>query len=395
MSATNLNTPSYRLYRRTGQAVVTLSGKDHYLGKYDSPESREKYDRLVAEWVLSGRRPAIPTAATAAKRDYTIGELILAYLDHADSYYRKGGQPTSERRNIEMALRPLRRLYTHAQVEDFGPLALKTVRQAMIDSDLCRTEVNKRVRHIVRMARWGVENELVPAMVHHALKAVAGLKAGRSAARESKPVGPVPDPFVEAIEPYVSRQIWAMVELQRLTGMRSGEVTIMRSCDLDLSDRVAVYRPSTHKTEHHGRERLVYLGPRAQEILRPWLRTDLQAYLFSPAEAEAERHAEQRQNRRTPVPPSQQDRRIKRPRKAPSDRYSSDSYRRAITCACYRAGVPHWHPHQLRHSCATRLRKAFNLDTSSAVLGHATLSMTQRYAERSGEIAARAMEQCG
>jgi integrase len=395
MPASKLNAPSYRLYRRTNQAVVTLSGKDHYLGPYGSPESREKYERLVAEWLLNGRRPAIPTATTAEKRDFTIGELILAYLDHADSYYRKGGQPTSERRNIELALRPLRRLYARAQVEDFGPLALKTTRQAMVDSGLCRTEVNKRVRHIVRMARWGVENELVPAMVHHALKAVPGLKHGRSAARESEPVKPVPDDFVDAIEPFVSRQVWAMVELQRLTGMRSGEVTIIRTCDLDTSGRVWTFRPREHKTEHHGRERLVYLGPRAQEILRPWLRTDLQAYLFQPVEAEAERHAEQRQNRQTPVQPSQQDRRLKRPRKAPSDRYSSDSYRKAITYACYRAGVPLWHPHQLRHSCATRLRKAFDLDTSSAVLGHATLSVTQRYAERSGEIAARAMEQCG
>ena len=76
----------------------------------------------------------------------------------------------------------------------------------------------------------------------------------------------------------------------------------MRTCDIDTSGRVWVYTPESHKTEHHGRERRIYLGPTAQAILRPWLRPELTAYLFSPAEAEAERRAEQRRNRKTPGP---------------------------------------------------------------------------------------------
>ena len=115
-------------------------------------------------------------------------------------------------------------------------MALKAVRQTMIAADLCRAEVNKRIRHIVRMVRWGVENELVPPSIHHGLKAVPGLKRGRSEARESEPVKPVPDAFVDAIEPHVAKQVWAMVQLQRVTGARSGEVTIMRTCDIDRSE---------------------------------------------------------------------------------------------------------------------------------------------------------------
>jgi integrase len=97
-----------------------------------------------------------------------------------------------------------------------------------------------------------------------------------------------------------------MIELQRLTGMRSGEVATMRGCDLDTTGRVWVYTPASHKTEHRGHERPIHLGPRAQEIVRPFLRTDLRAYLFSPAEAEAERFESLRVNRKTPVQPSQQ-----------------------------------------------------------------------------------------
>src|SRR4051794_33605125 len=85
----------------------------------------------------------------------------------------------------------------------------------MIDSGICRNEVNKRVRHVVRMLRWAVENELVPPAVHQALKAVRGLSKGRTEARESVPVRSVPNASVDAIRPYASRQVWAMVELQR------------------------------------------------------------------------------------------------------------------------------------------------------------------------------------
>jgi hypothetical protein len=57
--------PSYRLHKPTGQAVVTLDGHDNYLGKFDSPQSRQKYDRLIAEW-LSLRSAALPQPAAAA-----------------------------------------------------------------------------------------------------------------------------------------------------------------------------------------------------------------------------------------------------------------------------------------------------------------------------------------
>src|SRR4029077_10445827 len=139
-------------------------------------------------------------------------------------------------------------------------------------------------------------------------------RRGRADVRESEPVKPVPDAFVDAIKPHVSRQVWAMVELQRLTGMRPGEVCMMRSCDLDTSGRVWAYTPESHKTEHHGRERRIYLGPKAQEALRPWLRPELTAYLFSPTEAEAERRAVQREDRETRVQPSQRNRRRRKPR---------------------------------------------------------------------------------
>ena len=74
--------------------------------------------------------------------------------------------------------------------------------------------------------------------VHHGLKAVQGLMYGRTKAREAPPVRPVPDALVDATRAHVSRQVWAMIELRRLTGARPGEGVIMRTCDVDTSGEV-------------------------------------------------------------------------------------------------------------------------------------------------------------
>ncbi|MBX9654751.1 hypothetical protein K2Y11_14140 [bacterium] len=44
-----LRTPTYRLHRPSDRAVVTISGKDHYLGAYGSPESHAAFNRLMGE----------------------------------------------------------------------------------------------------------------------------------------------------------------------------------------------------------------------------------------------------------------------------------------------------------------------------------------------------------
>lgn len=393
MAVSSLRTPSYRLHKPTNQAVVTLDGRDFYLGRHDSPESRAEYDRLIAEWLTNGRR--LPVATPGPGSDLSVNEMLLAYLGFADSYYAKNGRPTKEPEDIRYAIRPVRQLYGHTLARDFGPLALKAVRKAFIDAGLCRNEVNKRVGKVVRAFKWAVSEEMVPPSVHHGLKAVAGLRRGRADVRESKPVKPVPDAFVDAIRPFVARQVWAMVELQRLSGMRPGEVVTMRTLDLDTSGKVWSYTPESHKTEHHGRPRHIHLGPRAQAILRPWLRAERSAWLFSPAEATAERRAGMRARKKTAVQPSQRDRSKTKPRKIPGELYTVESYRRAIAYGCTKAGVPKWHPHQLRHNAATQLRREFGLDVARAVLGHSSPAVTQIYAEMDLTKAAEAMERVG
>ncbi len=370
-------TPSYRLHKPTGQAVVTINGRDLYLGRHGSAESRAEYDRLLVEWISSRHR----AVSSVPQSDVTINELFVAYHEHAGRYYVKNGTQTSEVRNIGLALRPARELYGHTLACQFGPLALKAVRQSMIQSGICRNEVNKRVRHVIRAFKWAVAEEMIEPAIYQGLQAVAGLRRGRSEARETEPIKPVPETAVAAVRPFVSRQVWAMIELQHLTGMRPGEVCVMRSRDVDASGKIWIFTPEYHKTEHHGKARAVYIGPQAQAVLTPWLRDDRDAYLFSPSEAEAERKGALRQNRKTPVQPSQRDRSKKNPKRSKGVRYETDSYRRAIARACEKAGVESWHPHQLRHNAATRLRKEFDLDTIRAVLGQSSTAVAEIYAE--------------
>ncbi len=220
----SLRVPGYRLHKPSGQAVVTLNGKDHYLGPWNSPESKSEYDRVIAEWIANGRQ--LPDRTHGSR--YTVAELIGRYLEFARVYYANGGETTNEFTGIKEAVRPLQELYARLSVADFGPLALKAVRQVMIDKGWCRTHINRQVTRIRRVFKWCVENELVPPTVLQALQAVAPLRRGRTTAAEPKPVKPVPDEHVQRVLSFVSRQVAAMMQLQKLTGARPGEIVLMR-----------------------------------------------------------------------------------------------------------------------------------------------------------------------
>src|SRR5262249_51253607 len=162
-----------------------------------------------------------------------------------------------------------------------------------------------------RMFKWAAGRKLVPLSVHQALDTVEGLRAGRSAAGETAPVKPVSQGVVDATRPHLTPQVAAMVRLQLLTGMRPGEGIVMRGIDLAVSGPVWQYRPGSdrgahggHKTAWRGHDRVILIGPRGQEVLRPWLRQDGGDYLFQPKEARAAFDAERRANRKTPMTPS-------------------------------------------------------------------------------------------
>jgi len=421
-------TPSYRRQRKKDAndlAFVEIDGRRHYLGPYDTAASRERYRRLVAEWEAAGG--FLP----AAPEEISVVEVANHFMKWARGYYVKHGKVTDEPENIALAIRPLLRLYGRTKATDFGPRALKAVRQAMVEKGWVRKHINRQVDRIKRMFKWAVAEELVPPGVYEGLRAVAGLKYGRCGARDNPPVQPVPENLIEPVKRHVSRQVAAMIDLQLLTGARPGEIVQLRPCDIDRTGPTWTYRPPEHKTEHHGHERVIFLGPKAQQVLSAFLLRPQDAHCFSPAEAEEERRQALAARRKTPLSCGNRpgsNRRAK-PGRKPGDHYTVDSYRRAIdrglesafpppgdlakredeTQKQYRARLTqkqeaelkdwrrahHWHPHQLRHNYVTNVRREFGLEAAQVLLGQTKADVTQVQAERDTTRAATVAAKIG
>ena len=400
--------PKYRKHRATGQAVVVIGGVDHYLGPHGTKASLVEYDRLLAEWMANGRQ-----AHVTADDGLTIAELIKRYRVHVRQHYIKNGKPTSEQHDIACALRFVRELYHGEIVADFGPLALKAVRHKMVEAGYARSTVNSSMHRIRRMFRWGVENELVAPSILQALEAVAGLVKGKTEAHETEPVGPVADNVVDATLPHLPAIVADMVRFQRLTGCRPQEACLIRPCDVDISGEVWTYIPAEHKTEHHGKRRTIFIGPRAQDVLRPYLLREQESYCFVPADSERKRRAELTAARRIPLHYGNRPgtNRKGHPKRTAGQRYTTDSYRRSIDRACDKAfpapanttpeaarewKLQHrWAPNRLRHTAATELRKRFGLEAARVVLGHAMADTTLLYAQRDLAKAAAVIREVG
>src|SRR5262249_42529817 len=156
---------------------------------------------------------------------------------------------------------------------------------------------------------------------------VAPLQRGRCDAPEGPGVKPVDWADVDLTLPHLPRPVRAMVELMRLTNCRAEDVVAVRGCDLTTSGEGWTFTPPTHKNSWRGHEHVIHLGKQAQAVIRPFLRTDLQAYLFSPREALDEHHARRREERKTKRTPSELSKKRKQsPQWLPGSRYTVNTF---------------------------------------------------------------------
>ena len=385
--------PKYRKHKASKQAVVRLAGRMYYLGLYGSKESKTEYQRRIAEWNAQGR----PRAGC----DITVAELVELHSDFAERHYRRDGVPTGEAGHFHYALLPVLDLYGETEAAHFGPLALEVVQNHFIEKGLARTEINHRIARIKRVFRWAKKKDLIPAETLTGLDAFDGLRRGRTEAKESKPVRPVSDEVVEKTLPALTRVIAAMVRFQQLTGCRPGEVCSLRPCDVDQGGDVWLYQPEQHKNAYRGQRRTIFIGPIAQEVLQPFMFRDAARHCFSPADNEEHRRRLAHALRITPLSCGNKPGSNRKPgaKRTLRDFYVTHSYSNAVrrrSCANKRtiggavaAGldpkqavlIPHWHPNQLRHAAATKLRAKYGAEMAGTVLGHANLNTTEIYAE--------------
>lgn len=346
----------------------------------------------------------------------TIREAVARFHAHAEIYYRRAdGTPTGEAVNLRHALDPVVERFGSVHAADFTPAMLLAVRESMLQARDRRTKsqeqaaplsfrtINARVRRIRQAWSWMVHTLGVPAVTGYALGTIEPLKAGRTTAPVLPRVTPVAEQVVRATCDHLPPSLAAMVWLQWYAGARPGEVCRITTREIDTSGELWEYRPSQHKSLHHNHERVIVIGPRAQEALRPYLRRELDAPLFTPRMAHDERN-ERRRREYQPADPTRDYRRAasyqERRRAAPlptrfREQWTSATYAKAIRDAAAEAKQPHWHPNQLRHATGARSRKLAGLDAAQAVLGHAKATTSEIYAPVDLDLARELMRRIG
>jgi integrase len=218
-----MRVPKYAHHKPSNRARVRINGDDHFLGRWNSPESKRKYRALIAEW-----RNAINAKASGLRPDLTIRQLAGEYLPFAESHYRKNDRVTSEVSCITSVLRVLVETCGALNADDFGPLRLEETRDAMIAAGWERKSINKQVGRIRRLFKWAASRQLIRGEIYRDLETLQGLQKGRCQAIEGEPVKPVPSEHLDHVRRVVSTPVRALIDLQLACGCRPGEATIMR-----------------------------------------------------------------------------------------------------------------------------------------------------------------------
>jgi integrase len=349
-------------HRASGQAYVTdpHTRREVYLGKWGSPQAEKAYREWVA--AFAARDPA-PRTRKAAPETLTVSGLLDAYLEHCGQTYRKHGEETSEVGIVRMAAGVLLDLCPRRGAADFRAPDLEAARDEMVRRDMARSTVNKLVNRLRRCWLWGSRRGLVPRGLWHELCEVRPLRRGQAGVREAPPVLPVRWEVVQATLPHVSALFRPAVVIQYHAAMRPGEVVTLRPRDVDRSREPWCFLPYTHKKEHEGRTRLIWLGPRAREALAPLLESAGPGDWLFPGRRGT--HA------------------------------LEASYRNAVARAWQLAGVEGWAPGRLRHGQATEVRRVCGLDAAQGILGHADSKTTEIYAGLDDAAAREAAERLG
>jgi integrase len=377
-------------YSKMGKyAVAYCNGKPHYLGRYGSPESKVAYSRFVAE-LQANPTPSI--SPPTGESHFTVRELTAAFLDDA----KVNTDPISYGHCRVVILDFLDKLYgDKTLVDSFKPSSLTLVQKEMIKSGrYCRRTVNDHTRRIISIFAWGVRNDLVQETTWRALKSVKALPSGTHGTFDKEERQPVPDDVVRRTLPFMPQVLRAMVQLQRILGMRPHEIFRMRVGDIDTTrgNGLWYYVPGSYKTARYVGRIVFPLGKPEQALIAPYLEGKApEAAVFSPRTAMAERNAERRANRKTKISPSQAAKAEERASKPTryNEFFNRDSYRNAIQHAITKGNkilpdgekIPHWFPYQLRHAAATDAELAYGDENAQALLGHRTVNMTKRYSK--------------
>ena len=329
--------PRYVLHS-SGRARIYFDKEFRYLpGPYGSPESWARFHEMCDVVAATGK---LPPDDAKKQQPLTVQELGYRYLTYCVDYYGCTAN-RNEAVNLKYAVESLTLLCGSRLADSIAPADLKAVRKALINKGHVRRSINKRAVQIVALYKWAVEEGLVPADVWHRLQSVKPITPGREGAIDNEPVEPVPESVLAATLAELPADKHAAIRVQRLTGMRSGELLRMSPDQVDMTGMHWIYTLATHKTRAHIGDTYILIPAPAAAILLE----------------------------RMPAKPDQA-----------WFGWSVGWLAKSVAKAAIRAGVPHWHPHQLRHNLATEIAERIGLEAAQKVLRHTNPKMTKAYA---------------
>ncbi len=389
-----------RRYHVSGQSVVTIDGKNFYLGPHDEALTIARYACLIQAYQANGYSLPSEFSIDDVRRaaDHQFGELLgdhhseesvrVKHLAEAyKSYIEK--RYANSRQDLERRSEIIGWLLEHDAgllVERFGPRKLREYRDRLDNGARSRKYLNRLTNEIRSVFKWGVGQELVPPHVLTGLKALNPLVAGEGGFERARRKL-VPVEHVRETAKHLSPIVRDMLTVQLATGMRPSEVCAIKPCDIERKGDVWLFMPNKHKTAWKGVEREIPLLGEARAVIENYLNRKPDSYCFSPAEAMAWFRAKQSSERKGF---GSYKKKVAIPKVKPGDCYEAGSFRQAIARAAKLANVPHWTPYQIRHLVGTTVAEALQLESSKALLGHQDLQTTQIYSTATRKMAIEA-----
>ncbi len=351
---------------RNGRAFTKVGGRFISLGRGDDAESRQRYAAVLTAYTNGSALDGSPVTAGERNPDVTLSELFLKYVTEALPRFSRAEQHCQT-----TVIRLAHQFYGETPIGDFGPLKLRTLRNAMIAGDPAaisvegkpcprkpwsRNTVNRQVKRLRAIIRWGVSWEMVSPLVVDALDTVSSLSESETTAAESKPRLAVPDEDIQAVRQQLRAKHRDVLDLLLLTGARPGELLMLTTGMIEQNGEMWRCELTRHKSAHKGKRRVLHFNAAAQLILRRYLQSDPDVMLF---------------------------------------KMRRDNFGHTIKRACLRAKVTPFCPHQLRHTVATKLVDEIGTEAAQRLLGHATAAMTEHYSKAAERQAVEAAKRLG
>ncbi len=407
--------PSRKLHelipKRRGEKTYVWHGNRWvYLGKWegDAPSDAaiKRFNEYKELWKID------PKAKAKSKSDTLLCELWEDWLNSPEGPMPDSRRDVCRTERLLFGTQDAPNAFATMKVSEFTAPGLRAWQ-----SHLCQLKDHKgklrlsrdtlrRCVHLVQKCfKWGAVGGVVDQ--NHAASLLFVEPPAKGKVKECRRIASVDKATSERVIPFLSPPLQTAIKLLWLTTARPSEILGLKGEDsedqsaenqyhrirrtgcillrggarLDLEhEGVWAAVLDEHKTAGKGFERVIFFGPKAQEILRPIVGTV--GYLFKPAEGRVCRWAKR-------------ERKLKVGKGCPGQIYTSDTLANSVKHACERAKIGHYSPYQIRHTASAAIMDSHGKEAASVYMGHKPSGITANYTGNNLRLAAKVAREVG